>query len=119
MYFAPVADSLQAFKLTNGLLGTSPSSTSPEAYAYPGGSLAISANGTSNAPALGGPRNGAGAGALRVYDPSNLAVELYHSNQAGTRDTLATAAKFSVPVVVNGKVFVATESTLTVYGLLQ
>jgi hypothetical protein len=40
------------------------------------------------------------------------------SNQAGSRDTLDFAAKFSLPLVVNGKVFVASTSQLTVYGLL-
>jgi hypothetical protein len=44
---------------------------------------------------------------------------LYNSSQAsGSRDVLSAAAKFSEPVVANGKVFVATVNTLTVFGLL-
>jgi hypothetical protein len=43
---------------------------------------------------------------------------LYNSDQAGARDTLDIAAKFAIPLVVNGKVFVASNSNLTVYGLL-
>jgi hypothetical protein len=118
MYFGPVADVVQAFRFTNGLLSTSPTSTSPEAYPYPGGALSVSANGTANGILWAVQKNGAASGALRAYDPANLAVEFYNSNQAGTRDTLAVAAKFAIPVVVNGRVFVATEATLTVFGLI-
>jgi chitodextrinase len=120
VYFGPVADVLQAFKLTNGLLSTAPTSTSQQAYAYPGGALAISANGTSNGILWAVEKKGAAPGALHAYDASNLAVELYNSDQAsGGRDSLADpAAKFSIPLVINGQVFVASEGRLTIYGLL-
>jgi hypothetical protein len=55
---------------------------------------------------------------LRAYDAGNLGLQLYSSDQAGTRDALDFAAKFSVPLVVNGKVFVSTIGRLTIYGLL-
>jgi hypothetical protein len=57
-------------------------------------------------------------GVLRAYDPANLANIFYDSSQAGPRDTLDFAAKFSVPLVINGKVYVSSISQLTVYGLL-
>ena len=118
VYFGPVADVLQVFKLNNGLLTTAPTSTSPEAYPYPGGALAISANGTTNGILWAVQNNGTATGTLRAYDATNLSFELYNSDQAGTRDTLDVAAKFAIPLVVNGKVFVASHSMLTVYGLL-
>ena len=61
-----------------------------------------------------------GPAILRAYDASNLANELYNSTQAaGSRDALNDpAAKFSIPVVANGKTFVVTRTRLTVYGLL-
>jgi hypothetical protein len=118
VYFGPVADVLQMFKLNNGLLTTAPTSTSPEAYSYPGGALAISANGNTNGILWAVQKNGTATGTLRAYDASNLSFELYNSDQAGTRDTLDVAAKFAIPLVVNGKVFVASNSKLTVYGLL-
>jgi hypothetical protein len=119
VYFAPVADSLQAFKLNNGVLTTTPTSTSPQTYSYPGGAISVSANGTANGILWAVQKNGAASGVLRAYDASNLANELYNSEQAGLRDSIAApAAKFSIPVVVNGKVFVATESSLVVFGLL-
>jgi chitodextrinase len=119
VYFAPVADTLQAFKLINGLLSTTPTSTSPQTYAYPGGAIAVSANGTSNGILWAVRKNGAASGVLHAYDATNLTNELYNSEQSGSRDSMgAPAAKFSIPLVVNGKVFVATESSVVVFGLL-
>jgi hypothetical protein len=118
MYFGPVADRVQAFTFTNGLLSTAATSATPESFGYPGGALAVSANGSANAILWAVQKNGTAAGVLRAYNASNIAVEYYSSDQSGSRDALASAAKFSIPLVINGKVFVATESTLTVFGLL-
>jgi len=119
VYFSPVADAVKAFRLTNGLLSTFQVSQSSAVYPYPGGTLAISANGATGGILWALQRNGTAAGVLRAYDPADLAVELYNSEDAGARDTLGDqAAKFNVPLVANGKVFVATVSRLTVYGLL-
>ena len=126
VYFSPVADTIQAFRLTNGLFNTVPASRSSDVYAYPGGTLAISANGSANAILWSVERNAtavsdadsSSAGVLHAYDPADLATELYNSTQAGTRDKLSAAAKFSAPLVANGKVFVATVNSLTVYGLI-
>ena len=118
VYFAPVAGAVQAFKLTNGLLSTSPTSQTSQTYAGRGGTMSISANGASNGILwtlqTGGPSV---PGILHAYDAANLSNELYNSNQAGSRDALDEWDKFSVPVVANGQVFVA-HSQLTVYGLL-
>src|SRR6185295_9748099 len=106
----PVSDTVQAFQLSNGLLSTAPTSQTSVAYAYPGGALAISANGTSNGILWAVEKRGSSAGVLHAYNTSNLGVELYNSTQAaGSRDALDAAAKFSIPLVMNGKVFVASE----------
>ena len=119
VYFGPVNDTLMAFRMNNGLLSVTPTSKSSEVYTYPGGPIAVSANGTSDGILWAVQRNGSAApGGLRAYDAGNLAVQLYNSDQAGSRDTLDVAAKFSVPLVANGKVFVGSISQLTVYGLL-
>lgn len=129
VYFGPVADTVQAFRLTNGVLSTTPTSASAVAFPYPGATLAISANGSTNGILWALQRNGdcgvqvncssAAPAVLRAYDASDLRSQLYASDQAGARDELDFAAKFSVPLVVNGKVFVTTVGRLTVYGLLR
>ena len=119
VYFSPVDDAVKAFQLTNGLLSAFPTSQSSASFAERGGSLAVSANGTDNAIVWAVRRTSATTpGVLHAYDASNLAIEYYHSDQAGTRDTLDVAASFSVPLVANGKVFVGGTSELVVYGLL-
>jgi hypothetical protein len=120
VYFSPVTDKIQAFQITNGLLSAAPTSQTSLVYAYPGGPLSISANGTANGILWAVQRQSSDPqpGTLHAYDPANLSVELYNSDQAGSRDTLDIAVKFTVPLVVNGKVFVASNSKLTVYGLL-
>jgi hypothetical protein len=119
VYFGAVSDTVKAFQLSNGMLNTVPSSHTPETYQNRGGTFAISANGTSNGILWTVQDNGAGVpGILYAYDATNLATELYNSSQAGTRDTLDVATKFNIPIVANGKVFVVTKTTLTVFGLL-
>ena len=119
VYFAPVAGPVQAFRLTSGLLSTSPTSQTSETYSGRGGTMQISANGSSNGILWTLQTNGSGVpGTLHAYDATNLSKELYNSNQAGTRDALDEWDKFSVPVVANGEVFVAGTSQLTIFGLL-
>jgi hypothetical protein len=94
---------------------------------YPGATLQISANGATNGilwalERVGTDQAGVGTvgpGVLHAFDATNLATELYKSNQAvGGRDTLDNAAKWAAPLIANGKVFVATNGQLTVFGLL-
>jgi len=126
VYFSAVADNMKAFQLTQGLLSLAPTSQSTDVYNYPGGPMAFSASGSDGGilwavQRFGVDPNGSGIvapGVLHAYDPSNLGSEFYNSNQAGTRDTMDFAAKFNVPLVANGKVFIAGETMLTAYGLL-
>jgi hypothetical protein len=119
VYFAPVAGAVQAFRLANGLLSTSPTSRTSQTYSGRGGTMSVSANGTSNGILWTLQTAGSGVpGILHAYDATNLSNELYNSNQAGTRDALDEWDKFTVPVVANGEVFVAGTTQLSVYGLL-
>jgi hypothetical protein len=128
VYFGPIADNIQAFPLSNGLLRTTALTRSADVFKYPGAALAISAVGTSDGILWAIQRNGdcgvqpscgtAAPGVLKAYDASNLGTLLYSSDQMGNRDTFDAATKFSVPLVANGKVFVGSLGQLTVYGLL-
>ena len=127
LYFSADGDFIRMFTVTNGLLSTSPASMSSFVVNYPGATLSVSANGNSNSILWAVERvdqdplgNGTRApGVLHAFDASDLSTELYNSNEAaGARDSLDFAAKWAAPVVANGKVFVASEGLLTVFGLL-
>jgi outer membrane protein assembly factor BamB len=119
VFFSPVADSIQAFRLNNGRFDTTPASRSSRIFQYPGGTLALSASGTSNAILWALERRGSLGGALRAYDAMDLGKELYNSDQAGTRDLLDEVVKFSAPLVADGKVYVGTATRFTIFGPIQ
>ena len=116
VYFSPVADNVQAFTLTNGLLSTAADPRSPEIYSYPGGTISVSSSGTADGILWGIQWNGISQrSVLRAYDATNLATELQQCQLPG--DRLDPGAKFTAPVIANGKVFVASSGKLTVFGL--
>ena len=55
---------------------------------------------------------------LHAYSATNLGTELYNSNQNPTRDQAPQSAKFTVPTVADGHVFVAGQGQVASYGLL-
>jgi len=119
VYYGAAGDSIKAFKITKALLATSPSSHSPTAFVYPGTTPSISANGTTNG-IVWAIQNGS-TGTLHAYDATNLASELYNSNQAaGGRDQFSTNSncKFVTPLIANAKVYVGTSGAVVVFGLL-
>jgi hypothetical protein len=124
VYFAAVNDSVRAFQLNNGLLSLTPAFVSPSIFPLRGGAMAISSNGNTNGILWVVQTNGSdpgnvnAAGTLFAYDASNLSDELYDTNESGSRDTMDRASKFNIPLVANGKVFIASQSKLTAYGLL-
>jgi hypothetical protein len=80
-------------------------------------SVSGSCNGTSNC-VLWGTTMASGAGTLRAFDATTL-TELYNSDMAANgADALGKQARFVSPIVVNGRVYVATDSnTVQVYGV--
>jgi hypothetical protein len=131
VYIATDWGPLIALQLSNGLIPAnaqqvaSAASESAETYAYPTPTPTISAspsggaivwvlnnnaNGTDNGSAAMGPA------ILRAYDATNLRTTLY-SSATLSADTAGNAAKFTLPVVANGHVYVLGAGALTVYGL--
>src|SRR5206468_2651809 len=128
VYFSPVIDHVQAFRLSDGRLSTSATSSSAATYGGRGGTMSISANGARHGILWALQSNGSSPGTLHAYAAGDLGTELYTSDRAGPRDTLGPWMKFSLPVVANGKVYVetgdplsdppSTDDRLVVYGLL-
>jgi hypothetical protein len=118
VYYGAVGDSVKAFAITKAQLASTPASQTANAFAYPGATPSISASGTSNA-ILWAAEN-SGNAVLHAYDATNLAHELYNSNQAsGGRDQFGVGNKFITPMITNGKVYVGTTNGVGVFGLLQ
>jgi outer membrane protein assembly factor BamB len=116
VYFGAVGDDLKAFSISNAKLVAPPGSKSSGTFAYPGTTPSVSANGTSNG--IVWAIENAGAGILHAYDATNLATELYNSNQAaGGRDQF-NDNKFITPMIANGKVYVGTPTGVAVFAVL-
>jgi hypothetical protein len=116
VYYGAVGDSIKAFPIVSGKLATTPSSRTSIQFPYPGATPTISAGATGNG-ILWAVENRTTA-VLHAYDATNLATELYNSNQAtGNRDQFA-GNKFITPMIANGKVFVGTPNSVAVFGLL-
>jgi hypothetical protein len=120
-------DVLRAFHFNGSTLDTPAyASGSVHSPGAPGGTLAISANGSTSGTGIVWAElstsqdddHGLAAGILRAYNAQTL-QEIWNSEQLSTRDRLGTLVKFVPPVIANGKVFAAThDNALAVYGLL-
>jgi hypothetical protein len=109
VYFAPVGSPLLAFPLSGGLLGTPLKTPAKYSGAH---SPSISANGNTNGIVwvISGAQ-------LLAFDAVSLKL-LYSTNQAlGGRDTLPPIGHFVTQTLANSRVYVATRTTLEVYGL--
>jgi outer membrane protein assembly factor BamB len=118
VYYGPNGGTLKAFSVTSAKLSTAATSQSATQFAYPGTSPVICANGTTNA--IVWTHENTTPAVLHAYDATNLAHELYNSNQAtGARDQFGAGNKFITPTVAGGKVFVGTTTELAIFGPLH
>jgi len=118
LYYGDVSGTLKAFAISSAKLGTTPQSQSATQFTYPGTAPSVSANGTANG--IVWAHENTTTAVLHAYDASNLAHELYNSNQAAAnRDQFGTGNKYITPVIADGKVFVGTTNAVAVFGLLH
>ena len=119
LYFGSVGDVLRAFSFTDARMNAGAVTRSVNTFGYPGTSPSISANGAAYG-ILWAAEN-VDPAVLHAYDASDLSHELYNSNQApNSRDSFGSNAKFSVPTVANGKVYVgSTGGTVGAFGLFN
>ena len=111
LYFIGNNDVIKAFTLdgASGKLSLTPASQGSFVFPFPGGQAVVSSNGSSNG-IVWAVDQGA-ASSLHAFDANDVSHELFRSASIGQ------AAKWAVPTVINGKVYVATKTRLVVFGL--
>jgi hypothetical protein len=125
IYIGGEAEALQAFSFNpaTSLLSTTAVSKTSATFPYPGTTVSISSNGTSNgivwAINSSGYKTTTSEAKLLAYKATNLATQLYSSATNATRDNPGASLKFTVPTIANGKVYMTTQKALVVYGLLN
>jgi hypothetical protein len=115
VYYGAVGDALKAFPVVGAKIAGTPSSHSTHHFGYPGTTPSVSANGTTNGVVWAIENGGA---ILYAFDATNLTNELYDSNQAANSRDNFSGNKFITPMVVNGRVYVGTATSVAVFGLL-
>jgi hypothetical protein len=124
LYVCGLGGPLSAYKFdsTTQLLETTPTSRSDCSNCYGfGATPSVSSNGAADAIVWTidyGAFGFGGPAVLRAYDAADLSKELYDSSSAADdRDQAGAAVKFVNPVIDNGHVYVAGQSSVSVYGL--
>lgn len=121
VFFACEDDFLRDYALKNGqmILNT----YSHTRFSNPGATPTISANGKENAIVWAVATrvwNGADRPAvLYAFNAKDVTQPIYNSEQNRTRDRAGLATRFVVPIVLNGRVYVATRGEIDVYGLFH
>jgi hypothetical protein len=120
VYMLASGEYLSAFTLDHGRL--SGKVMGEQRFGNPGATPAVSANGTNNGVVWvieTKAWNGADRPAvLHAYDAANVAHELYSSEQNSARDAAGLTLRFTIPTIVNGRVYVDAKRRVDVYGLL-
>jgi hypothetical protein len=109
---------VQAYTLSNGLLSAGPTSVSTQLYPYSGATPSISANGSADGIVWVVGDDSNGNADLHAYNAGNVSDQLYTSDDDASRDQAGTYNKFTPPTIANGRVYVAAQGEVDVYGLL-
>jgi hypothetical protein len=131
LYWTGTNEQLSAYSFNaggSGRISSKPTSVSNQIFAFPGPTASISSNGSSNGlvwlldDSPSDPHCTPGNdGCLEVYayDATNVSSLLYISTHNEARDAPGAAVRFATPTIANGKVFVGTQDSVAVYGLLN
>jgi len=123
VYYIFSSDVPKDFVLARGLLSTEPV-RGTRRFTDPGATPTVSANGSKNGIVWAltskhwNEPDGRPA-VLYAFDASNIARELYNSEQESPRDRAGIGLRFNIPTVVNGRVYVGAKRELDVYGLIS
>jgi hypothetical protein len=121
VFFASGNDFLRDYAIKNGQLILN--TYSHVRFLNPGATPTISANGKENAVVWAVATkvwDGADQPAvLYAFNAKYLTEPIYNSEQHSARDRAGLATRFVVPIVINGRVYVAARGEVDVYGLLH
>jgi hypothetical protein len=111
---------LSQFTISNGAMATPQFAKSTNMFPPRGATPSVSASGSTNGVVwildlAAWASNGNAI--LDAYDATNVSNLLFSSPANGT-GAVGPAVKFTVPTVANGKVYIGTETSFTVFGLL-
>jgi len=130
MYISAVGQQLSAYAInpSTSMFNATATSQSAHSYGFPGATPSVSSQGTTNgivwaldtnSTTAGNASGSNGPAVLFAYDALNLATVLYQSDTTiGATNAAGNAVKFCVPAVANGKVYVGTQTEVSVFGLL-
>ena len=121
VYFLGSHDVLRDFTVDHARLMLRKAAGGPK-FTDPGATPTISANGTKDGIVWviatktwnGTDRNAV----LHAYDAANIQKELYNTEENRARDRAGKALRFTIPTVVNGRVYIGANGEVDVYGLL-
>jgi uncharacterized protein (TIGR03437 family) len=113
---------LKAYELNHGIITEAPIATSDWSGDSVYSGMAVSSNGSAGGivwETTGDHSRQGVPGTLHAFDAIDLA-ELWNSDWQADRDSLGAFAKFAVPLVANGRIYVPTFSNqIAVYGLIS
>ena len=119
IYYCGVGQSLKKWNIANGQIATPQASETSTNFQYPGATPTISWNGADASTAIVWAHENSNP-VLHAYSAADVSNEYYNSEQAANHRDRPTggANKFIIPLVANGRVYMGTQSSVAVYGLL-
>jgi len=119
-YYVGEDDALRDYAVNNGELKP----TAASSIKFDGGATpTVSANGNKDAVVWVASKKSSGGrvrqAVLYAFDAANVVQPIYNSATNDAHDGAGMAARFVIPVVVNGRVYLGTRSEVDVYGLLK
>jgi hypothetical protein len=117
VYYAGRQRPILQIPLSDEGIARAPSHHGSMEFNYPYPTPQISANGQRNG--IVWVQSNGTTGTLYAYDARDVSRELWNSNASGMRDQYGASVKFAMPIIANGKVYVAGQTTFAAFGLLE
>jgi PQQ enzyme-like repeat protein len=118
VYYAASGHSFAAYAINDARVSSLPTSQSANSLGARGAQMSISANGANSGILWAIEDNGTAI--LHAYDAANLSQEIYNSTRAANaRDAFASIVISVSPTVAGGRVYIATQNGIVVFGQLK